>query len=101
MVRVSEQGAFMEDKREEALKRVTETNPCGLTWRQRLRRWFWGTRVGVATNVLLGRSTAYKLTLKGTVMAGDNLLISDCIILPLEGCRPIEGRLFRVQVTNG
>lgn len=90
----------MSINREEALKRVTETNPCGLTLRQRLRRWFWGTRVGIATNVLLGRSTAYKLVIQGTLIAGDNLLAVDCQIRPTAEGFPLKGHLYRVKISD-
>jgi hypothetical protein len=70
----------MSTKYEEAQKRVTEKNPCGLTLWQRLKCWFWGTRVGVALHALMGRPTAYKMTIEGTLIARDNLLVVDCFI---------------------
>lgn len=62
------------------MQSITQKNPCGLTRMQRLRRWFWGTRVGVALNALLGRPTAYRITIAGTMIAKDNLLVVDCYI---------------------
>jgi len=72
----------MTTKYEEAQKRVTEKNPCGLTLRQRLKVWFWGTRVGVALHALMGRPTAYKLTVQGTLCLKSNSLIVGCRIYP-------------------
>jgi hypothetical protein len=65
---------------EEAQKRVTEKNPCGLTRYQRLKSWFSGTRVGIALNVLRGRPTAYRITIEGRLIAKNNILIVDCFL---------------------
>jgi len=80
---------------------ITQKNPCGRTWRQRLRSWFWGTRVGVALHALMGRPTAYKLTIEGRLILGNNSLVSTCIIRPLADHPALTADLYRTKISNG
>ena len=92
----------MKTRYEKAQMRVTEKNPCGLTLRQRLKSWFWGTRVGVALNALLGRTTVYRAQVEGTLIVGDNALVVVCK-LTQSASSDVKNyvEMYRSKISNG